>query len=43
MTQRLRDASFDVVAGTPGQFAAAIRDDVRRWVPVVRTAAIKPE
>jgi len=43
VNQQLRDASFDIIAGTPQQFAAAIRDDVRRWVPVVRIADIKPE
>jgi tripartite-type tricarboxylate transporter receptor subunit TctC len=39
----LRDSSFDVVGGTPQQLAAAVRDDVRRWTPVVRLAGIKPE
>jgi tripartite-type tricarboxylate transporter receptor subunit TctC len=43
INQRLRDASFDIVAGTPQQFAGAIRDDVRRWTPVVKLAGIKPE
>ncbi|HTE15985.1 MAG TPA: tripartite tricarboxylate transporter substrate binding protein [Burkholderiales bacterium] len=43
VNQQLRDASFDIIAGTPHQFSAAIRDDVRRWVPVVRVASIKPE
>jgi tripartite-type tricarboxylate transporter receptor subunit TctC len=43
VTKGLREQSFDVVAGTPQQLAAAIRDDVRRWTPVVRVAGIKPE
>jgi tripartite-type tricarboxylate transporter receptor subunit TctC len=43
VNQQLRDASFDIVAGTPQQFTATIREDVRRWAPVVRFAGIKPE
>jgi tripartite-type tricarboxylate transporter receptor subunit TctC len=39
----LLDASFDVVGGTPQQFAATICSDIRRWIPVVRVAGIKPE
>jgi tripartite-type tricarboxylate transporter receptor subunit TctC len=43
VSQRLRDASFDIVASTPEKFSAVVRDDVRRWAPVVRVAGLKPE
>jgi tripartite-type tricarboxylate transporter receptor subunit TctC len=43
VTRQLQDASFEVVGGTPEQFAAAIAEDLRRWTPVIKVAGIKPE
>lgn len=40
---QLHQAGFDVVGGRAGQFAKTLADDVRRWVPVIRVAGIKPE
>lgn len=39
----LQEASFDVVGGSPRQFARALVEDVHRWTPVIRVAGIKPE
>jgi tripartite-type tricarboxylate transporter receptor subunit TctC len=33
----------DVIGGTPEEFAALIRDELRRWSDVIRTAGIKVE
>jgi tripartite-type tricarboxylate transporter receptor subunit TctC len=33
----------DIVAGTPAQFDAFIKGELKRWPEVVKAAGIKPE
>ena len=32
---------FDLVGGTPADFAALIRSEAERWTPVVKTLGIR--
>ena len=34
-------AGFDLVGGTPDEFAALIRSESAKWLPVIRKADIK--
>jgi len=40
MQERVRTLGYDVIASTPEEFGAQIRDDVARWSEVVRRANI---
>ena len=35
--------SADIIGGTPQQFDAFIKEELKRWPEVVRAAGIKPE
>lgn len=39
----LRKQGVDVVAGTPEQFATAIRTDIDKWARIVKEAGIRAE
>ena len=41
--QRLTDLGLDAVGGTPGQFAAFIRQDIAKYATIVTVAAIPPQ
>ncbi len=41
VTQRMNGFGFDLVGGTPGEFAALIRMEAERWTPIVRRLGIK--
>ena len=41
--QRLTDLGLDAVGGTPGQFAAFIRQDIAKYATIVKVAAIPPQ
>lgn len=41
--QKLKEARADVVAGTPEQMAATVRESRERWAPVVKAANIRSE
>lgn len=41
--QRLRAEAYKVIADTPDQFAAAIRAEVAKWVPIVKQAGLRVE
>ena len=41
--QRLRSEAYEVIADTPDQFAAAIRAEVAKWVPIVKQAGLRAE
>ena len=41
--QRVTDLGFDVIASTPEQFSAQIRNEIEKWGKVVRDAGIKVE
>lgn len=43
ITQQLERMEFEVVAGSPEQFAAWIRDEIARWGKVIKDNGIKPE
>jgi tripartite-type tricarboxylate transporter receptor subunit TctC len=41
MKERIVNLGYDVVASTPEQFAAQIRDDLAKWEKVIKSAGIK--
>jgi tripartite-type tricarboxylate transporter receptor subunit TctC len=41
--ERFAALGFELVAGTPAQFAAVIRDDIAKWGKVIREANIRVE
>lgn len=41
--KRLEDSGFEVLTGTPEQFASTIRIELEKWGKVVRLAGIKPD
>lgn len=41
--QRVSDLGFDVIASTPEQFSAQIRNEIERWGKVVKSAGLKVE
>ncbi len=43
VTKRLHAVGFDIVTGTPEQFAAYIKDEIKKWEKVVRASGVKPE
>ena len=43
VTDLLRKQGVDVVAGTPEQFATAIRTDIDKWARIVKEAGIRAE
>ena len=40
---RLTDLGLDAVGGTPEQFAAFIRQDIAKYVKIVKVAGIAPQ
>ncbi len=43
MSNRLTSEGMDVVAGTPEEFSATLRQEMTKWAKVIRDAGIKPE
>jgi tripartite-type tricarboxylate transporter receptor subunit TctC len=43
MRTALRDQGAEPVPSTPGEFAAFVKSESRKWQQIVRTAGIKPE
>jgi tripartite-type tricarboxylate transporter receptor subunit TctC len=43
MKQRLEADGTRVVAGTPGEFARYLKNEIDKWAGVIRSAGIKPE
>ena len=41
--KRLDDLGFEVVANSPGEFAALIKTEMEKWGKVIRDAKIKPQ
>ena len=41
--QRLENVGFEIVGGTPDEFAAYIRSEIKKWAKVVRASGAKPE
>jgi len=41
VVQKMHAAGFDLVGGTPDEFAALIRSESAKWLPVIRKADIK--
>lgn len=41
--QRLGAAGFEIVSGTPEQFAAYIKSEIRKWEKVVKASGAKPD
>jgi len=41
IVQKMNGFGFDLVGGTPADFAALIRSEAERWTPVVKTLGIK--
>ena len=41
--ERLALQGYDVIAGTPAQMAAQIREDTKKWAKVIRDSGAKPE
>ncbi len=41
--QRLRNESYDIIADTPDQFAAAIIAEIAKWAPIVKQAGLRGE
>ena len=39
--QKLNAAGFDLVGGTPEQFAAIIKGESEKWAPIIKSANIK--
>ena len=40
---RLAQQGYEVIAGTPAQMAARIREDAKKWAQVIRDSGAKPE
>ena len=40
MQDRINTLGFDVIAGSPEQFAAQLKEDIARWGEVARSANI---
>jgi tripartite-type tricarboxylate transporter receptor subunit TctC len=40
---RLTNAGIEIQGGTPGQFAAVIRNEIDKWGRIVKEAGIQPE
>ena len=43
VAQRLSAVGFEIVSGTPEQFAAYIKSEIRKWEKVVKASGAKPE
>jgi tripartite-type tricarboxylate transporter receptor subunit TctC len=41
--ERVASLGFDIVASTPEQFAAQIRNEIAKWGKVIKAAGIKAE
>ena len=41
--QRLTEPGLDAVGGTPEQFAAFIRQDIAKYVKIVKVAGVQPQ
>ena len=41
--ERLAFQGYEVIAGTPAQMAATIREDTKKWAKVIRDSGAKPE
>lgn len=41
--KRLAGVGFDIVTGTPEQFTAYIKSEIKKWAKVVKAAGVKPE
>ncbi|MFC7542525.1 hypothetical protein ACFQU2_27850 [Siccirubricoccus deserti] len=43
LAQRLTELGFEIIGGTPEEFAAWTAAQLPKWDALVRTAAIRPE
>ncbi|MBI4194339.1 MAG: tripartite tricarboxylate transporter substrate binding protein [Betaproteobacteria bacterium] len=43
VSQRLTNVGFELVGGTPQEFAAYIKSEIRKWEKVVKASGAKPE
>jgi tripartite-type tricarboxylate transporter receptor subunit TctC len=41
--QRLENVGFEIVGGTPDEFAGYIQSEIRKWAKVVKASGAKPE
>ena len=41
VVQKMHAAGFDLVGGTPEDFAALIKGESEKWAPVIRKAGVK--
>ena len=41
VVQKLNAAGFELVGGTPEQFAAIIKGESEKWAPIIKSANIK--
>ena len=41
VVQKLNAAGFDLVGGTPEEFAAIIKGESDKWAPIIKAANIK--
>ena len=39
--KRMSDLGYEIAGGTPEQFAARIKDEIRRWSPIVKASGAK--
>jgi len=42
-SRRLEDVGFEITTGTPEQFGAYIRSEIKKWAKVVKASGAKPE
>jgi tripartite-type tricarboxylate transporter receptor subunit TctC len=43
VVKRLEGVGFEIVTGTPEQFAAYIQSEIKKWEKVVKASGVKPE
>jgi tripartite-type tricarboxylate transporter receptor subunit TctC len=43
VVKKMNGLGFDLIGGTPDQFAALIRRESEQWAPIIRKAGIKAD